>query len=50
VVISNSINISIESGDQEFHQYQQKVVINNSTNISIESGDQEFHQYQQRKW
>jgi inorganic pyrophosphatase/exopolyphosphatase len=32
--------ILTESGDQQFHQYQQeKVVINNSINISIESGD-----------
>jgi predicted DNA-binding protein (MmcQ/YjbR family) len=26
--------LNIESSDQEFHQYQQKVVINNSTNIN----------------
>jgi hypothetical protein len=50
VVINNSTNINIESGNQQFHQYQQKVVINNSTNINRESSDQEFHQYQQRKW
>jgi Pyruvate/2-oxoacid:ferredoxin oxidoreductase gamma subunit len=63
-MVNNSTNInktkdSLNSDDQQFHQYQQykrkfkTVMVNNSTNInnakeSLNSDDQQFHQYQQR--